>query len=177
MENNEKLDLRAMLVAGREKKGLSQRKLAKKIGVHHSTLNDMENGRIKKIDVGVLGKIADELDLNLEMLLKASGYSQVAYMFEQKSSLNSKTPKTLKELIGQYRASQLDLLDDAYQKRTKVRDCRTRINSLITKLEDYDFYKTVWTMDKIVEELKDINKELLLSAEKYDYSKLPKDEL
>ena len=36
-------------------------------------------------------------------------------------------------------------------------------------------YKDIWNIEKITKELKEINKELIKSAEKYDYSKLPKD--
>lgn len=57
----------------------------------------LENGKIKKIDVEVLRKIAEELDLSLELLMKAAGYNQVAYMFKQNgSSLDSKSTKDLK---------------------------------------------------------------------------------
>ncbi|MDE5539455.1 MAG: helix-turn-helix transcriptional regulator [Bacilli bacterium] len=176
MDNNQEYDLKLILLAGREKKGLSQRKLAKKIGIHHSSLNDIENGKIKKIDVEVLRKIAEELDLSLELLMKAAGYNQVAYMFKQNgNSLDNKSTKDLKNLIEEYRMSQMDLLDDSYQKRSNVRDCRTRLHSLIIKLENYDMYKDMWTIEKITEELKEINKALIKSANKYDYSKLPND--
>lgn len=112
----------------------------------------------------------------LELLMKAAGYDQVTYMFKQNdNSLNRKSTKDLKNLIEEYRLSQMDLLDDSYQKRSNVRDCRTRLHSLIIKLENYDMYKDMWTIEKITEELKKINKELIKSAEKYDYSKLPKD--
>lgn len=83
--------------------------------------------------------------------------------------------ENLRKLIEEYRLSQMDLLDDSYQKRSNVRDCRTRLHSLIIKLENYDIYKDIWTIEKITEELKEINKELIKSTEKYDYSKLPKD--
>lgn len=176
MDKSQEYDLKLILLAAREKKGYSQRKLARKIGIHHSSLNDIENGKIKKIDVEVLRKIAEELDLSLEMLMKAAGYNQVAYMFQQQgSSLDSKSTRDLKNLIEEYRLSQMDLLDDSYKKRSNVRDCRTRLHSLIIKLENYDTYKDMWSIEKITEELKDINKELVMSAEKYDYSKLPKD--
>lgn len=175
MNEKQELDLKQILSGAREKKGYSQRKLAKIIGIHHSSLNDLENGRIKKIDVEVLRKIAEELDLSLELLLKASGYNQVAFMIEQGDSLNSKSTRDLKNLIKEYRISQMDLLDDAYQKRSNVRECRSRLSSLIFKLENYDLYKEQWTIDKIAEEIKDINKELAMSGKKYDYSKLPYD--
>lgn len=176
MDKNIEYDLKLILLAAREKKGLSQRKLAKKVGIHHSSLNDLENGKIKKVDVEILRKIAEELDLSLELLLKAAGYSQVAFMFKQGgNSLDNKSTKDLKNLVEEYRLSQLDLLDDSYKKRTNVRDCRSRLSSLIIKLEEYDTFKDLWTIEKITEELKDINKELIKSAKKYDYSKLPKD--
>lgn len=176
MNNNEVYDLKLILLAAREKKGLSQRKLARKIGIHHSSLNDLENGKIKKIDIEVLRKLAEELDLSLELLMKAAGYSQVAFMFKRGgSSRDTKSTRDLKNLIEEYRLSQLDLLDDSYQKRTNVRNCRSRLTSLIIKLENYDTFKDLWTIEKITEELKDINKELASSCKKYDYSKLPKD--
>ena len=177
MNNNEVYDLKQILSAAREKKGLSQRKLARKIGIHHSSLNDLENGKIKKIDIEILRKLAEELDLSLVLLMKASGYSEVAFMFNRADSLDNKSTRDLKDLIKKYKLSQLDLLDDAYQKRRNVRKCRIKLNNLITKLEDYDKFKDVWTIEKITEELNDISDELIKSALKYDYSKLPKDNL
>lgn len=175
MDNKEEYDLKLILFTAREKKGYSQRKLAREIGIHHSSLNDIENGKIKKIDIEILGKIAEELDLSLEILMKAAGYNHVAYMFEQQSSSLDKSTNDFKKLIEEYKLSQMKLLDDFYKKRSNVKTCRSRLNSLITKLEDYDTYKDLWTIEKIMEELKDINKELSLSSKKYDYSKLPKD--
>ena len=176
MEEKEQFDLKLILLAAREKKGISQRKLARKIGVHHSTINDIENGKIKKVDVEILRKVAEELDISLELLLKAAGYNQVVSMFrEHDSSLNKKSTRDLKDLIEKYRLSQMDLLDDAYQKRDNVRKCRSRLHSLIIKLDNYDMYKELWTIDKIKEEIKEINDDLVMSAEKYDYSKLPDD--
>ena len=175
MNNNETYDLKLILSAAREKKGLSQRKLARIIGIHHSSLNDLENGKIKKIDIEILRKLAEELDLSLVLLMKASGYSEVAFMFNRADSLDNKSTRDLKDLIKKYKLSQLDLLDDAFQKRRNVRKCRIKLNSLITKLEDYDNFKDIWTIKKITEELNDISDELIKSALKYDYTKLPKD--
>lgn len=85
----------------------------------------------------------------LEQLMKAAGYDQVTYMFKQNdNSLNRKSTKSLRKLIEEYRLSQMDLLDDSYQKRNNVRDCRARLHSLIFKLENYDVYKDIWTIEK-----------------------------
>lgn len=84
--------------------------------------------------------------------MKAAGYNQVAYMFKQNgSSLDSKSTKDLKNLIEEYRLSQMDLLDDFTKKEVMLE------------------------IKKITEELKEINKNLTKSTKKYDYSKLPKD--
>ena len=72
MENNE---LKVMLETAREAKGYSQRDLAKRIGLSNTSLNDLENGRVKKMDIDMLRKIAEELDLSLRELLKAAGYN------------------------------------------------------------------------------------------------------
>ena len=175
MSNEMEYDLKLILLAAREKKGISQRKLAKQIGVHHSSLNDIENGKIKKIDIEILRKLAEELDLSLELLLKAAGYNEFLLMFQKGDSLDNKSTKDLKNLIREYRNSQMDLLDDAFIKRSNVRDCRTRLNSLIVKLQNYDMYKELWTIEKIAQELNEISDELIKSSKKYDYSKLPKD--
>lgn len=176
MDNEMKYDLKLILLAAREKKGLSQRKLAKKIGVHHSSLNDIENGKIKKIDPEVLRKLAEELDLSLELLWKAAGYTEVVNMFKKVGSpLDNKSTRDLKNLIGEYQRSQLDLLEDSYQKRNNVAECRSRLHSMMIKLENYDYYKTILPPEKILKEITEIYEELEMSAEKYDYGKLPRD--
>ena len=70
---------------------------------------------MKVLEIKVLWKIAEELDLSLELLMKAADYNQAAYMFKQnESSLDSKSTKYLKNLIEEYRLSQMNLLDDSY---------------------------------------------------------------
>ena len=53
----------------RMKKGLSQRKLAKIIGIDHSTISDFENGIIKKIDFFIVVKMCYALSIDIEDLL------------------------------------------------------------------------------------------------------------
>ena len=176
-ENNLKYDLKLILLGAREKKGYSQRKLARIIGIHHSTLNDIENGKIKKIDVEVLRKIAEELDLSLELLLKAAGYNQVVSMFKtQNDPLDKKSTRDLKNMIEKYQQSQLDLLDDSYQKRDNVAKCRTKLHHMMMLLEKYDYYQEIYPTEKILADMKQLYDDLEMSAEKYDYSKLPRNE-
>lgn len=174
-EDNLKYDLKLILLGAREKKGYSQRKLARIIGIHHSTLNDIENGKIKKIDVEVLRKIAEELDLSLELLLKAAGYNQVVNMFKtQNDPLDKKSTKDLKNMIEKYQQSQMDLLDDSYQKRDNVAKCRTKLHHMMMLLEKYDYSQEIYPTEKILADVKQLYDDLEMSAEKYDYSKLPR---
>ena len=175
MNNNENNDLKKMLTVARETKGLSQRKLAKIIGIHHSSLNDLENGRIKKIDVDVLRRIAEELDLNLESVLAAAGYNQVVNSFKSKPAKSKK--KKTEDLLNEYRQCKFDLLEDAYEKRTNVANCRAKLHQMMLLLEKYDYYKEIYPPEKILADVKQLYDDLEMSAEKYDYSKLPHDDI
>lgn len=174
--NNNKEELTKILSVARNKKGYSQRKLARTIGVHHSTLNDIENGAIKKIDVEILRKIAEELEIDLSLLLKAAGYSEIVSQFNGRTFENKSTEE-LKKLIVEYRDSQMDLLDDDFKKRDNVRKCRIKLNNVISKLKDYDANKENYTIEDIYKELEQVNSDLLMSVKKYDYSKLPDDRI
>ena len=73
MNSNE---LKNIIENARIAKGISQRELAKLSGISRSTLNDIINGKIKRVDVDSLKKIAETLDLSLTNLLKVAGYDE-----------------------------------------------------------------------------------------------------
>lgn len=64
------------------------------------------------------------------------------------------------------------LLGDAFEKRHNV-----KITQSNNKMDNYDMYKELLTPEKTLKELKDVNKELMISDKKYDYFKLPKDDI
>lgn len=177
MENNNINfeELSKILSTARMKKGYSQRKVARLISTHHSTYNELEKGNIKKPDIDMLKGLSEVLEISLEFLLTTAGYSDIIDSFKDTS--RHKTPKNIKELVRQYRESQMDLLQDSSDKRTRVTECRARLRSMMFKLEDYEYYKVNYPPEKILEEIKSIYDDLLMSAEKYDYSKLPDDRI
>ena len=77
--NSEKL--KVLIEDARVKKGISQRELAKETGISRSTLNDLINGKIKKVDIDDLRKIAEVLDMSLQELLKVAGYDEMLFYF------------------------------------------------------------------------------------------------
>ena len=79
--NSEKL--KVLIEEARVKKGISQRELAKETGISRSTLNDLINGKIKKVDIDDLRKIAEVLDMSLQELLKVAGYDEMLFYFNK----------------------------------------------------------------------------------------------
>ena len=172
MDNNE---LKDIIEKARIARGLSQRELSKQIGLSQSTYNDTINGKIKKVDVEILKKIAEGLDLSLERLLKVSGYNDVLGYFGVDKYKNKST-KDLKDMIEKYKQSELDLLDFDAQKRKKVRNARQKLFFTMEHLDIMQKNKdSIYTVDKAIEDIKVAFDELESVEEKYDYNKLPKD--
>jgi len=173
MNSNE---LKNIIENARIAKGISQRELAKLSGISRSTLNDIINGKIKKVDVNSLKKIAETLDLSLTNLLKVAGYDEfLDYLSLDK--YKNKSMKDLKEMIEKYKKSKLDLLDFYAQKRKNVFELQSYINNIKTeiriisaggvrKMTDEELLQTLDGMYEITKGI----------AKKYDYSKLPKDD-
>ena len=87
MNNSEALT--TLIVGGRTAKEYSQRELARRIGISNSSLNDIENGRVAKPDPEILKRIAEELELSLQQLLKAAGYNEVMSWFSHDEFKNN----------------------------------------------------------------------------------------
>ena len=170
--NSEKLQ--NLLLNAIDKKGISQRELAKLTGISRSTLNDLINGKIKKVDIDDLRKIAETLDMSLQKLLKAAGYDEMLFYFSKDKYAN-KSSKDLKDLIKQYEDSQIELLDFDTEKRKVVSDARQKLFYTIEHLQIMkDNKDSLYTIDKAIEDIKYVFDELELVENKYDYSKLPK---
>jgi len=167
--------LKNIIESAREKKGISQRELAKATSISRSTLNDLINGKIKKVDIDVLRKIAETLDMSLENLLKVAGYDDfLDYLSLDK--YKNKSTRDLKNMIEQYKKSELDLLDFDSKKRAKVSKARQQLFNTMEHLKIMKENKdSLYTIDKAIEDIKFAFDELLEAEYKYDYSKLPKD--
>ena len=167
-------ELKNLIESARVEKGISQRELAKQIGISRSTLNDLINGKIKKVDIDDLRKIAETLDMSLSNLLKVAGYDEMLFYFS-KDKYVTKSSKDLKNMIEQYKKSEIDLLDFDSQKRRKVSDARQKLFYTMEHLQIMkDNKDSLYTIDKAIEDIKYAFEELEFAEHKYDYSKLPK---
>ena len=167
-------ELKNLIESARVEKGISQRELAKLTGISRSTLNDLINGKIKKVDIDDLRKIAETLDMSLQKLLKVAGYDEMLFYFNKDKYAN-KSSKDLKEMIKTYEESQRELLEFDTEKRKKVSDARQKLFYIIEHLQIMkDNKDSLYTIDKAIEDIKYAFEELEFAEHKYDYDKLPK---
>ena len=167
-------ELKVLIESARIEKGISQRELAKLTGISRSTLNDLINGKIKKVDIDDLRKIAETLDMSLQKLLKVAGYDEMLFYFSKDKYAN-KSSKDLKDLIEDYKKSEIDLLNFDHQKRRKVSEARKLLFFTMEHLKIMQENKdSLYTVDKAIEEIKYAFDELEFAEHKYDYNKLPK---
>ena len=168
-------ELKNLIESARVEKGISQRELAKLTGISRSTLNDLINGKIKKVDIDGLRKTAETLDMSLQKLLKVAGYDEMLFYFSKDKYAN-KSSKDLKEMIKNYEDSQIELLDFNTEKRKKVSDARQKLFYTIEHLQIMkDNKDSLYTIDKAIEDIKYAFDELKDVEQKYDYNKLPKE--
>lgn len=168
-------DFKDMVENARKIKGYSQRKLAKMIGMSQSTYNDTINGKIKKPDIDILKRIAEELDLSLDIILKESGYGE-SFSIYGIDKYKNKSTRDLKNLIDEYKKSKLDLLEFDHQKRNVTRKVRQKMLMTIEHMKVMKENKdSLYTIDKAIDDVQSAFEQLKIVEEKYDYKKLPKD--
>ena len=170
-------ELKNLIESARVEKGISQRELAKLTGISRSTLNDLINGKIKKVDIDDLRKIAETLDMSLQKLLKVAGYDEMSLYFhthKNKDKYADKSSKDLKDLIEQYKESETDLLQFDFNKREKAREAGFIIFKVAEHLKLLKDGKSEYTLEQAVEELNKAQDLLNPIMDKHDYSKLPK---
>jgi hypothetical protein len=112
--------------------------------------------------------------MSLQELLKAAGYDEMLFYFSKDKYANKST-KDLKNLIEQYKKSEIDLLDFDSQKRRKISNARQKLFYAIEHLQILkDNKNSLYTIDNAIEDIKYAFDELEVAEHKYDYDKLPK---
>lgn len=169
------ITLKTLIEGGRESKNISQRELARRIGLSNTSLNDLEKGKVKKPDVEMLRRIAEELDLSLQQLLNAAGYDHFSFMFSNDEFIN-KSSRDLKNLIKEFRRFKFDILDWDNTKRNIASKSIVTLDRVAYKLELIRDNRGIdYTLDEAIEEIKKEIEELEKVVKKYDYGKLPYD--
>lgn len=170
--NSEKLQ--NLILNAIEKKHISQRELAKLTGISRSTLNDLLNGKIKKIKLDDLYQISDSLELDLEDLLQAAGYKMIIKKlgYDRYEGMSN---KDLKKLIDEYKDSESELLDFISDNRKIVRESGIDLFNIQHKIERSISEDNVeYSKEEIVKDINETIEKLKEASKKYDYNKLPK---
>lgn len=168
-------DFKDMVENARKIKGYSQRELAKMMGISQSTYNDIINGKIKKPDIDILKKIAEELDLSLDLMLKESGYGE-SFSIYGIDKYKNKSTNDLKNLIDEYKKSELKLLEFDKQKSDIARKARQKMSTTIEHMKKMQKTKdSLYTFNKVISDVQFAFDQLEFVEHKYDYNDLHKD--
>lgn len=169
--NSEKLQ--NLILEAIERKHISQRELAKLTGISRSTLNDIVNGKIKKIKLDDLYQISIPLELNLEDLLEACGFNNVIKTLSR-DRYEGMSNRQLKEKLDEYQQSELNLLDWDAKKRRQCSSVKSMLVSIFNKIELSERTEEKYSSKEIAKDLEEVFNELEPIQKKYDYSKLPR---
>ncbi len=108
-------------------------------------------------------------------MLKESGYG-VSFSIYGIDKYKNKSTKDLKNLIDEYKKSELDLLEFDHQKRNVTRKARQKMFMTIEHMKIMKENKdSLYTIDKAIDDVQSAFDQLEMVEEKYDYQKLPKD--
>ena len=125
--------------------------------------------------IDILKRIAEELDLSLDLMLKESGYGE-SFSIYGIDKYKNKSTKDLKNLIDEYKKSELKLLEFDKQKRDVTKKVRQKMFTTIEHMKIMKENKdSLYTIDKAIDDVQSAFDQLEMVEEKYDYKKLPKD--
>ena len=125
--------------------------------------------------VAATKKVAEELDLSLDLMLKESGYGE-SFSIYGIDKYKNKSTKDLKNLIDEYKKSELRLLEFDKQKRHATKKVRQKMFTTIEHMKIMKENKdSLYTIDKAIDDVQSAFEQLEMVEHKYDYNELPKD--
>lgn len=158
-------ELKIFVEEARKQKGYSQRELSKLIGLSQSTYNDTINGKIKKVDVDILRKIAEGLDLSLKKILEVSGYIE----FVDSLSVQEVGMKTLEEVELRVEMYEREEAEKKKIEQKKIETIYTVREKLSKLLKDLEIDNQEFLTSKIIEEINSALKLLDIFDEKFEF--------
>ncbi len=92
--------------------------------------------------------------MSLQQMLKVAGYDEFLLYFS-KDKYATKSSRDLKNILEEYKKSNLDLLDFDSQKRRKISDARQKLFYTMEYLQIMkDNKDSLYTIDKAIEDIK-----------------------
>lgn len=157
----------------REKKGLSQRKLAKLANMDSAEVSRIEAGKRQKPNVLYLKGIAEVLDLSLIDLMKKAGYNDIEINFGRDLS-DKRSSKDYENYIADYERFYFDILEEIEKRRKNAFAFKGIIAELKDKLEMAKIENKELSYDEILDSLTEALNTIRPNLEKVDKSIYPK---
>ena len=157
----------------REKKGLSQRKLAKLANMDSAEVSRIEAGKRQKPNVLYLKGIAEVLDLSLIDLMKKAGYNDIEINFGRDLS-DKRSSKDYENYIADYERFYFDILEEIEKRRKNAFAFKGIIAELKDKLEMAKIENKELSYDEILDSLTEVLNTIRPNLEKVDKSIYPK---
>ena len=131
------IDLPTTIKNAREKIGISQRELARRLNVGNNTIARLENGERKTTNALTLKKMAEVLSINYSDLLKKAGFSEtdIEYANKDSSNITFKSKNDIVYSIDEYIEKDKEMLARAENSIKKIKH--------ILKYHDDPVYKTM----------------------------------
>lgn len=156
MEENK---LAELVKTSREKLGISQRELSRRTGIDNNSISQIEKGERRKPNSLSLVKLSKVLNIDLDELMNASGYTEEDINFTR--NLNDEDNKH----VIKYVPTIDDLIADTENNIKEVKDLIHSIENSMKNHND-EAYKNmssedIVNADKISQSMIDMNKEIL----------------
>ena len=152
------LNLAEMIKNARENKKISQRELSRRTGIDNNTISQIEKGERKKPNSLSLIKLSQALDLSLETLMVASGYTEdeidMAYSANPAFEFGAKLVRNTDDLIAHIE-EQIIKVEDSIKKLKESKKNHNDPAYLNMSKEDINFF------DEQTDELIKADKEIL----------------
>ena len=165
-------DLGQIINKARTDKGISQRKLAKLVGMDCAEVSRIEAGQRKKPNVLYLKGISETLDLDLTTLMELAGYNY--HEIDASSSLpkiNTKIDnnKHIEEFIEFY-GNVLNIIDE---RRKNALEVRNICFNIIDNFHNPEHYGGKYSYEDVVAMVMDISRKLEPNVKEYNKGQFP----
>lgn len=152
------LNLAETIKNARENKKISQRELSRRTGIDNNTISQIEKGERKKPNSLSLIKLSQALDLSLETLMVASGYTEyeidMAYSANPAFEFGAKLVRNTDDLIAHVE-EQILKVEESIRKLKESKKNHSDSAYLNMSKEDIKFF------DEQADELIKMDKEIL----------------
>ena len=158
----------------RNEKGMSQRDLAKIVGVSHTAIGDLEKDKVKNVDLNMMADIISALDMPVFETLSMTNYGDVIFYINENTQIKNRE-KWDEKLQKEYYHHEKDKNNFDDVKRKLAKDGRSEVMKALNilqqrKLDEKNILNVIKLLYNIKSRFEAISKKGDISFE--DFKKL-----